>query len=855
MCRVQIQAKNTRESHALQATKVRTSNTSVHNSFNPQACSAQQTNATHRIKPTNKPPKSKYTKHVVSAEQLRQRLRRPLEQELRNGCQDDVVVGGIEKLVTTLGRPFADIQTIIAGYSNDTPEQRQNKLQQALELLGEQDEVEAEQVKVRQEVQAQRELAAAEKARADARVDASVLDDALTDKTVELGAQAPKKLASVGIASYRDLLYFFPRRYEDRRALPHFGALKDQESVTVMGTITGRKAMKTRRGMVVLRAFLEDQYGGRVNAVWFNQPWLEKQLFPGQRLLVAGKIKRQGRQVDIQVTHHEIDDDSESLSAGRIVGIYPGTQGLSQAYIRRSVHRLLNALGVLPDHLPRSILERFSLVSLDEALREIHFPTSEQALQRAIARLKFDEFLFLELRVLLNRDSSLVGKQFRVHDKVLASFMEMLPFEMTNAQQRALREILEDMRNPRQMARLLQGDVGSGKTAVAAAAMFVAVKNGFQAALMAPTEILARQHYLNLREYLFPLGVTTELLTGTMSVKERREVLAKLASSDVDVLVGTHALIQEGVSFRDLGLAVIDEEHRFGVEQRRKLLGNTPDVLVMSATPIPRSLALTYYGDLELSIIDELPPGRQPVKTRLVNDSKRRDVYRFAYGEIKKGRQVYMVTPLIEDSEALDNIVSSTQMYEDLQQIMPADTRIDLLHGKMSGSEKDEVMERFRRHEFDLLVSTTVIEVGVDIPNASLIIIENAERFGLSQLHQLRGRVGRGQYESFCVLIAGDRSKKTQHRLEVIEKYTDGFIIAEKDLELRGPGEIRGTRQSGMPDLVLGDLAQDGDIIEKSRDLAKRMLEADPNLDAGWAVRLKTELKRRSHAVGFREII
>ena len=609
--------------------------------------------------------------------------------------------------------------------------------------------------------------------------------------------------------------------------------------------------------MTVVRAFLEDAHGARLTVVWFNQAWLEKQLFPGQRIVVTGKVKRRGSTVELSAAHHEIDDDSESLSAGRIVGVYGSTQGLSQAYVRRAARRLLDALPLVPDHLPKSILERFHLISLDEALREVHFPTGEKALSVALRRLKFDEFLFLELRVLLNRDTALVGKQFKVKQKDIVTFASSLPFKLTNAQSRVLDEILGDMKNPKQMARLLQGDVGSGKTAVAAAAAYVAVKNGFQAALMAPTEILARQHYLNLMQYLSPLGVTCDLFIGSSGFRERREARERLGSSQTDLAVGTHALIQEGVVFRNLGLAIVDEEHRFGVEQRRKLLGNSPDVLVMSATPIPRSLALTYYGDLELSIIDELPPGRQGIETRLVGDAKRRDVYRFAWGEIQKGRQVYLVTPLIEESEAevMSEIMSATQMYDDLKAIMPEGCRIALLHGKLTGQEKDEVMEAFRRREYDLLVSTTVIEVGVDIPNASVMIIENAERFGLSQLHQLRGRVGRGEHASYCILVAGDRSKKTQQRLGVIEKNSDGFVIAEKDLELRGPGELRGTRQSGMPDLVLGDLAQDTEIIERSRDLAKRMLGADPKLEAAWAVRLREELKRRSRAVAFREII
>jgi ATP-dependent DNA helicase RecG len=800
--------------------------------------------------------------NVTSVDELRDRLKKPLLLELRTGCQDSAVVGGIEKLVNTVGKPFADVREIVSGYGDLNSEQRQERLEQAIALLGGAQplglEVEPGAVGKGEEGEEEKrgDNLSSSSPPSLPLLPSDFLDHDLTAKILDLGAQAPKKLASVGIKTYRDLLYYFPRRYEDRRTLPHFGMLRDQDTSTVIGVVTGRKAMKARTGMTIVRAFLEDDYGGKLTAVWFNQPWLEKQLFPGQRIILSGKVRRKGRLIEINVANFEIDEEgTESLSFDRIVGVYPTTQGLSQAYIRRAAHRLLQAIKIIPEHLPKSVLERYSLIPFDEAVREIHFPSDEKFLQRATRRLKFDEFFFLELRVLLNRDTTLLGKKFTIRQKDFETFQSSLPFKMTNAQQRALREIFEDMANPRQMARLLQGDVGSGKTAVAAAAIYVAVKNGYQAAMMAPTEILARQHFLNLKQYLFPLGVTSELLMGTMSSRERQEARTRVAKGQAHLAIGTHALIQEGVEFQNLGLAVIDEEHRFGVEQRRKLLQANPDVLVMSATPIPRSLALTYYGDLELSIIDELPPGRKPIKTRLVNDSKRRDVYKFAWGEIQKGRQVYLVTPLIEESEALEHIVSTTQMYDDLRAIMPTQCRIEMLHGKMLGGEKDDIMERFRRHEFDLLVSTTVIEVGVDIPNASVMIIENAERFGLSQLHQLRGRVGRGEHESYCILVAGDRSKKTQHRLEVIEKYTDGFVIAEKDLELRGPGEIRGTRQSGLPDLVLGDLAQDGDIIEKARELAKKMLEADPKLEAGWASRLKAELKRRSEAVGFREII
>ena len=789
---------------------------------------------------------------ATTARELRNRLRGPLTLELRSGCQNTAVKGGLERLLETVGAPFTDVRAVMDGYGALTPDERAARLERALTLLG---PLEPEPAPKPNGFSHAPEPDPAPATKTD--FASTQLDAEYDNSVLNLGQTAAKKLAPLGLKTYRDLLFYYPKRYEDRRALPSFSALGEQESVTVVGTITGRKATRAKSGMTVVRAFLEDAHGAKLTVVWFNQAWLEKQLFPGQRIIVSGKVKRRGSAVEMSAAHHEIDEDSESLSAGRIVGVYGSTQGLSQAYLRRASRRLLDALPLVPDHLPKSIVERFNLISLDEALREVHFPTGEKPLSAALRRLKFDEFLFLELRVLLNRDTTLIGKQFKVKKTDLETFASSLPFDLTKAQSRVLHEILDDMANPKQMARLLQGDVGSGKTAVAAAAAYVAVKNGFQAALMAPTEILARQHYLNLIQYLHPLGVACDLFIGSSGFKERREARERLQSSQTDLAVGTHALIQDGVIFRNLGLAIVDEEHRFGVEQRRKLLGNSPDVLVMSATPIPRSLALTYYGDLELSIIDELPPGRQPIETRLVNDSKRRDVYRFAWGEIQKGRQVYLVTPLIEESEAevMSEIVSATQMYDDLRGIMPEACRIALLHGKMTGQEKDEVMEAFRRREYDLLVSTTVIEVGVDIPNASVMVIENAERFGLSQLHQLRGRVGRGEHASYCILVAGDRSKKTQARLGVIEKHSDGFVIAEKDLELRGPGELRGTRQSGMPDLVLGDLAQDGEIIERSRDLAKRMLEADPKLEAVWAIRLREELKRRSRAVAFREII
>jgi len=801
---------------------------------------------------------------------MRDRLRRPLVRELEDGCRDEVVVGGVERLVEGLARPFAGVAELLQGYRELPPEERRPRLERALALLEAEDAAagaagasagtrgdrSGPNAAGAREVPAGGGPERAPSGRGGAGLAARDLDAALSERLVDVGAQAPRKLAEVGVRSYRELLWSLPRRYEDRRALPRFAALDAGQNATVTATVLSRKGMRSRRGMHVLRALLEDGSGERATAVWFNQPWVEGQLFPGQRLILGGRVKRKGRSLEIHVSGFEVDDDGESLSFGRIVGIYRGTQGLSQAYQRRAAHRLLAALAPLPDYLPRSLSRRSGLVPLDRALRHAHFPPDEEALRSALARLKFDDFLFLELAVLRSRDPTLTGRAFEVRSAELATFRSSLPFDLTDAQERALAEILADMAKPRQMARLLQGDVGSGKTAVAAAAVYVAVRNGAQAALMAPTEVLARQHFLNLRSHLYSLGVRSELLIGAMSARERREARGRLASGEAQLAVGTHALIQEGVRFADLGLAIVDEEHRFGVEQRRKLLqGLVPDVLVMSATPIPRSLALTYYGDLDLSVIDALPPGRKPVRTRLVAAARRREVYHDAWEEIRRGRQVYVVTPLVEDSEALDEVVSATRMAEDLRQILPDACRIGLLHGRLPPDEKDAVMERFRAGEFDLLVSTTVIEVGVDIPNASMMIVENAERFGLSQLHQLRGRVGRGDAESSCVLIAGERGRATQKRLEIVAKNRDGFKIAEYDLELRGPGELRGTRQSGLPDLSVGDLATDGEIIEQARALAKRMLEEDPGLEAPWAARLREELRRRSGAVAFREVV
>lgn len=781
----------------------------------------------------------------MTREELKARLIRPIARELADGAQDRVVAGGLEKLIQNLGQPFPEVGRLLAGYRQMEVETRKEQLKKALELLGGQ---------AAPSRPSRPEPPTAKPGNQNPALEAASFDTPI--EALNLGPGSRKKLAELGIRALRDLLHYYPRRYEDRRTLQSIREVEDSAKATVVGKVLSRELVKTpKKGLQLVQVRFMDAWGWKFTGVWFNQPWVLKQMPEGASIVLSGRVQRRGGVISLMVEYFE-DEGGESLSTGRIVPVYPAKEGVGQAFLRRAAWRALEAFETIPDPL-EAYIKQASLMPLDRALRQAHFPSSEEQLEQALQRLKFDEFLLLELKVMIaSGGSALLGRVFRVTPEMLQRFRAALPFTLTGAQERVLSEILADMQSERQMARLVQGDVGSGKTAVAAAALFVAAQNGAQGALMAPTEILAKQHFENLTRYLYPLGVSVDLLVGSMSNGEKKSVLERLNSGQTQVVVGTHALIQDGVAFHDLGLAVIDEEHRFGVLQRRRLLGQRPDVLVMSATPIPRSLALTLYGDLEVSQIDELPPGRTPVRTKILTQKTRTQAYTFARQEIQKGHQVFVVTPMIEEgeSEATAELAAATQLREELEILLP-DVRIGLLHGKMKAEEKDAVMERFKQGAFDLLVSTTVIEVGVDIPQATLMIIENAERFGLAQLHQLRGRVGRGGLESYCILIAGETSKRTMERLRVIEESTDGFYIAEQDLRLRGPGELRGTRQSGMPDLRLGDLASDQAIIEQSRALAQAILEADPYLERPEHALLKRELQARAEAIGFREVI
>ncbi|PYE56634.1 ATP-dependent DNA helicase RecG [Deinococcus yavapaiensis] len=777
---------------------------------------------------------------MATVQELRDKLRRPLERELLTGCQNRVVAGGVEKLLENLARPFPNVREMLRGYADMNLPTREEKLREALALLT--------------EGGAAKKAASVSPTKSVTIEVGGKLPPSLEVAKLDLGPGGAKKLHALGLRTLRDVLHHYPRRHEDRRALPNLEEVEEGQKLTVAGVVVSKSRRTPKPGMLILEAVLLDEWNNRVRCSWFGQPWVERQLREGARLVVTGRVKKFGRSVQLGVEYFESEDDvKDSLSIGRIVGVYDAKEGTSQAFLRKVAHKVLTETD-LSDYLPITTRQKVGLTDLPDALAGMHFPTDEFHLARALERLRFDEYLFLELRMLLQgEDGVLLGKRISATNEDIATFEASLPFRFTNAQRRVLLEIADDMRGERQMARLVQGDVGSGKTAVAACALYLATRDSYQGALMAPTEILARQHFASLTTYLYPLGVRVGLLIGAMTAKQKADVVKALETGELDVVVGTQALIQEGVSFHNLGLAVVDEEHRFGVQQRRKLLQDRPDVLVMSATPIPRSLALTAYGDLELSIIDELPPGRTPIETKLLQDTQRRAAYGFVMSQVREGRQAYVVTALIEENEKLE-LLAATQLYDNLRELLP-EARVTLLHGKMSATEKDDVMARFRAHEFDVLVSTTVIEVGVDVPNATVMVIENAERFGLSQLHQLRGRVGRGSHKSYCVLVAGEHSKKTRQRLKVIENSTDGFVIAEADLKLRGPGELRGTRQSGIPDLKLGDIVSDVEIIERARDLAKTILKSDPTLSHPRLTALREELSQRASQVAYREVI
>lgn len=652
------------------------------------------------------------------------------------------------------------------------------------------------------------------------------------------------QLARRGAEKVGDVLFLLPRAYEDRRQLKKIAQLRGGERSTLIAEV--RRADETRgRGRRQFRAVLADDTGS-IAAVHFQAgPWLKARYPVGKRLVVSGEVRQSTYGWELPHPEVEPADDVETspIHFNRIVPVYPGFERHEQRALRELAHRVVERFAdAIEEPLPEALRTRLGLLGLAEALRALHFPPGdadtaqlEAHTSAAHRRLAFDELFFLQLGMALRRRGVKVqpGIAFDASPARLAEAMALLPFALTGAQRRVVSELAADMARAEPMNRLVQGDVGSGKTAVALVAAAVAVANGYQVAVMAPTELLAEQHHGTFSKWLAPLGAPVALLTGTGGARQKASQRRHVAEGTVRVAIGTHALIQEGVGFERLGLAIIDEQHRFGVIQRHALMSKAahPDVLVMTATPIPRTLAMTLYGDLDVSVIDELPPGRTPIETRVYVEKARPRALERVAEELARGHQAYVVYPLVEESEKVD-LADATQGVEHMREAFPQ-ARVGLLHGRMRQEEKDSVMGAFRRHELDVLVATTVVEVGVDVPNASVMVIEHAERFGLSQLHQLRGRVGRGAAKSYCLLLTGYAlSEDAAERLAVMEQSSDGFVIAEKDLELRGPGEFLGTRQSGVPELAVANLARDQALLAQARQEARAIVERDPRLEA-----------------------
>lgn len=659
-----------------------------------------------------------------------------------------------------------------------------------------------------------------------------------------MGPTRAAQLEAKGLHTIDDLLIYAPFRYEDRSNLKPISQLAPGEMATVIGEIrTARQAGFRRKSLGLFEATVSDSSRAILLCKWFHGAYLESVFSPGVRVAFFGKVEFDSYSGELSMLHPEYeiltadadDDGDASLHTGRIVPIYEAAGKVNTKLFRTLTRRVLDSIDPVGDSLPRSIRERLGYPSRWDAIRALHFPEADADLRLLNAfrtpeqqRLIFEEFFWLELGLLLRRATSrlVTGIGFELNDNVRERIKAMLPFKPTGAQKRSLGEIAQDMAKPHPMHRLLQGDVGSGKTLVAAQAAIIAIENGYQVAVLAPTEILAAQHYLYFKNLFTGLNYVPAMLTGSMSAREKSQVKKLIAGNYVPLVVGTHALLEEDVDFAKLGLAIVDEQHRFGVMQRLKMVrkGITPDVLVMTATPIPRTLALTMYGDLDTSVIDELPPGRKPIVTKHVTEAKVEQVYSFIRREVEAGYQAYVVYPLIDESESM-SMKAASKMHEHLSKIVLPDLKVGLLHGKLSPDEKESVMRQFKAGEIQILVATTVIEVGVDVPNATVMVIEQAERFGLAQLHQLRGRVGRGGQQSYCILVTGKLNDVGRERIRTMVDSTDGFKIAEMDLKLRGPGEFFGTRQSGMPGLHFANLIRDQEFLESARDEAQRIIE------------------------------
>ncbi len=649
------------------------------------------------------------------------------------------------------------------------------------------------------------------------------------NKLKGVGEKTAKALYSLNLKTIEDVLNYFPREYEFRGEYKKVSEMINGEMAAFIGEVYAfypyKKFAKNKGyGKIVFKN--ENDF---VTGVWFNQPYIYKTFQIGEKVFLYGKVEIKNGKVEMKDIQYNKALEKDTRE---IYPIYCLNKNITQNSIRKITQEALKNKDIVKEFLPKDILKKYSLMEYKDAIENIHYPKNKEALQNAKNRIKFNELLLLNLSILMARDEISNNKEGTAIgiSKELVKLKESLPFSLTNAQSKVVREILENMKLKTPMNRLVQGDVGSGKTMVAIIAMFNVVKMGYQAAMMAPTEILALQHFESISKTLSEFNINVELITGSTTKKQKQLIIEKIKSGEIDILVGTHALIEDNVEFKNLALVITDEQHRFGVRQRAKIVskGKNPHVLVMTATPIPRTLAIFMYGDMDISIIDELPPGRQEIETYYIDSNKKERAFNFIKKEINKGRQCYIVCPLVEESEKLD-LKSATEMIEELENTYLKNYSLGLLHGKMKQKDKDSVMLEFKNGNIQVLVSTTVIEVGVNVPNASVMYIENAERFGLSQLHQLRGRVGRGEYKSYCILSSDSKAKESKERMKIMTSTTDGFVVAEKDMQLRGFGEFFGTRQHGIFQFKVADIFKDIKILKLTRDIAKNIIEEKSN--------------------------
>ncbi|MCL0094326.1 ATP-dependent DNA helicase RecG [Dehalococcoidales bacterium] len=792
-------------------------------------------------------------------------LRKILELEHKKGYVDSAVIGGLDRFLRNwASRAIESITTpqllnrfhkllINSNYALLTKQERQQWVNDVLDFLAE-----VEGRNPQQAIKLPRAVS-----RPSPPTKRGDIDSPIT-VIKGISSSLATKFNKLGVKTIRDLLYFFPRRHLDYSQRKSISQLVDGEEQTIIANVWQAQvaSLGGRRGT---EAIVGDETGN-VRVVWFNNPYLAKQLTPNKQVVLSGRVSLfSGRHV-FESPEWELVEDKELIHTGCLVPLYPLTQGLRPRQVRKLMKEVIDQWAwQVEDFLPDQIKRRCNLLELSQAITQAHYPEDEAMKNRARVRLAFDELFLLQMGVLSKKrhwQESQPGSPFSITRQVLDTFLKSLPFALTIAQQKVLNELLADLEKPRPMSRLLQGEVGSGKTVVATAALLMAAANGYQGAFMAPTEILAEQHFTNICQllsrmshqqgegYLYSYSgllsrpLTIALLIGDITQSRKQELHQRISEGNIDIVIGTHALIQKGVEFRQLGLAVVDEQHRFGVTQRSALRqkGFSPHLLVMTATPIPRTLALTIYGDLDLSVIDQLPPGRQEIKTKWLKPGQRNSAYAFIRRQVASGHQAFIICPLIEESETVQAKAAIAEYQRLSEEVFP-DLRLGLLHGRMSVVEKDKVMRYFRSGELDILVSTPVVEVGIDVPNAVVMLVESADRFGLSQLHQFRGRVGRGQEQSYCLLLAENPSEVARQRLDIIEKIQDGFTLAEEDLRLRGPGEFFGTRQSGLPDLRMAKLS-DVALLELARSEAVKLFETDPGLEKSEHRLLNKELAR-----------